>query len=466
MTPARARIVIAAVAAAHAAICFATLPDGPFTAPDSTAYLEMQPIVPLGYPLFLRLAGSGGALILQPAIFAMSLAFLGLEIFAATTSLLLTLAVMAGIALTPDLRAYHASILTESLFLSGLLTFLAIAARFVRSPSWQSAMAAAAVAMLTATVRRAAFAFLPVVALMMLMRWRRVPSRAAMVAAAAVPVIAVLGAEALAVKAIHGAGATSLAGRHLFAKAALIDAEAAPPAADGRRARLQNALAVEFAPMRQLIARAPRDLRASLTLYYETCLQGPCVSALRESLALPEAATNELLAGVARERLIAAPSAFASLTAANYASLWTAYKIRHPDTVREMNAFVAANRPLPFEREAFKVGPRDAITLQPSPLVRLLQPMVMAVGWFTAGMALCGVVAASRQRISAPGAIASLAAWTAHGALLLSALAAAGVSRFMVSVLPAVIVSLCVGAWWLVDLRRRRVAAPGSAQYH
>ena len=110
--------------AAYALYCLVTNPAGPITTPDSVHYLNMTPIVPLGYPFFLKFTGARGAIIVQPILFSAALAFLGREIVRATRSTWLAVAVVAGCMIVPQIREYHASILSESLFLSLLIVFL------------------------------------------------------------------------------------------------------------------------------------------------------------------------------------------------------------------------------------------------------------------------------------------------------------------------------------------------------
>ena len=193
-------------------------------------------------------------------------------------------------------------------------------------------------------------------------------------------------------------------------------------------------------------------------MYYETCLQGPCVESLRASLGeMTDAEKNAALSDVATARIVAAPSGFLGLTAEHYRSLWTAYKLRHPQTASAMMSFLAANRPLPFEREAFKVTPDQTISFEASSLVRFLQPLVVLVGLFTGGVAFYGIVGVITGRLSILGSTAVLAALTAHGSLMFSALAAAGLSRFMVSAFPAVVTALVLGLFWVGQAAWRRV---------
>jgi hypothetical protein len=454
-------IVACAVLAAYAVI---TRPATPITAPDTQAYLEGSPLVPVGYPLLLETIGVEGTALLQPIVFSTALAALGIEVAALTGNVLLAAGVLAAIVLIPDLMMYHASILTESLFISGLVAFMATTTRFARSLSWQGVLTAALIAAATASIRRTALAFVPVVFLMVLVMWRRSPRRVwPAVAAALVPMIAFIVADRAIVAIRHGDEATSLTGRHLFAKAALIDAPSSSGVeADPVHARLAQALD-EMSPVRALINGAPSGIRASLVLYYETCLQWPCVAELRAGIPLSEAARNEIFADVALARIRAAPWQFVQLTATHYGSLWTAYKLRHPETAAALADYLASHRPLPFEREVFKVEPGDTITFVPSPHVAWLQPLVIAVGVLTGAIAVVGGIRALVKRVSPLLFAAVCAAATAHLCLLFTAIAAAGISRFMIAVFPAIVVAILLASWALVQ---KALVPSGGARYH
>ena len=443
-------LLVIALSAAYGAISVGTRPPTPFTGPDTAAYIDASPVVPVGYPLFLDMLGIDGAAIAQPLLFAASIAFLGTELISLTGNALLAILVIVGIVLIPEMRTYHASLLTESLFMSGLVGFLAAAARFVRAPTWESALLAGCIAALTATVRRNAVTFAAIIALMIVFRWRDLPARRLVVAGAVAPLILIGVADVVAARALHNDRLTSLTGPHVFAKAALIDAPAAQQRhADGVQARLAGELDERYAPIRRLLAAAPHEIRASLTLYYETCLQGPCVSALRQSMALPDAVINAQLARAGAARLRRAPWNFVALTVTHYVSLWTVFKLQHPDTARVLTEFLASQRPLPFERETFKVEPGERIEFASRQWVRWVQPAVLGIGLFTLAIAAIGTVGAVRGIASQPLIVATLASLTAHGTLLFSALGAAGISRFALAAFPAVVAASGIGLWWV-----------------
>jgi hypothetical protein len=166
-------------------------------------------------------------------------------------------------------------------------------------------------------------------------------------------------------------------------------------------------------------------------------------------------AVNDALARAGFARIARAPLGYIGLTTREYRSLWTAFRLRDPGTVPPLNAFIEQHRPLPFERLVFKVGPADRIAFEPSRLVRLLQPAIIAIGWLTGAVALVGLLSAAVRRPLSPAlAVSSLASLAAHNAVLFYALAAAGIGRYMLGLWPAVTTAVLFGAWWLVTLVR------------
>jgi hypothetical protein len=143
--------------------------------------------------------------------------------------------------------------------------------------------------------------------------------------------------------------------------------------------------------------------------------------------------------------------------------MWMAYKQRHPDTVPVLNALIAAHRPLPFEREAFRIDRQQTLTFEPSRAVRFIQPAVTALGWLTALLAIGGVAAALAGRPLPPAlSVACVASLTAHSGLLLSAAFAAAIGRFIVSLWPAITTAALLAAWSLAAGRPRAAQAPQS----
>jgi hypothetical protein len=444
--------------AAYVAYCLGTNPAGPITTPDSIRYLDASPIYPIGYPLFLKLVGARGAIIAQPMLFGAALAYLGREIAALTRSTWLALAVVAGSMALPQIREFHASILSESLFLSLLILFLAFGVRFAYHPTWHLMVLIAMSAGLATAVRRTGFALLPVMVLMVLFQRRKLRGSHPpfFFVAAVAPFLVIIGIDQAVTPLVHNGPSSSLMGRHMFAKAALIDSVPASPSVDPVRAGLERHLEHDYAPIRSFLASAPSDLRSVLSMNYETCLQGPCVDRSRELMPdKNEAEQTAMLGAVAMARIRRSPLAFARLTAMNYQSLWTFDRLHHPDRAPALNAFVAANRPMPFEKHAFSLEPEHTFRFEGIDRVRYLQWALSIVAIWTIALAAGGIVATVASAQLPPlFAIAATAALVTHSSLVLTAVLASGFSRFTLGVWPAIVMASACGAYWALMFAR------------
>jgi hypothetical protein len=449
-------LIVLPLCAAYALWCLLTMPAQPIMTPDSQHYLNASAIVPLGYPLFLNLVGVRGAMFLQPILFSAALAVLGRETIHATRSTWLAVAVAAGAMLVPQVKDFHASILTESLFMSAVIGFLALMIRFVEQPSWHLMVWVATVVGASATIRRTGFAFVPVLLLMVLLQRHRLStSRTAFfLVAAAAPFVCIIATEQFAAGVVHAGRTSSLMGRHLFAKAALLEAPPSPPAANPLEAGLERHLDEDYAPIRALLRRAPRDVRAVLAINYESCLQGLCADRSRHLMSdRAEPEQTAIMGGVALRRILRAPLEFARLTALHYQSLWTVERLRHPDTAPALTQFIASHRPLPFEGDTFRATPDYVIAFTGDARVRYEQWGIFALAILTAALAMAGLIAAI-ARLPLPPAmtIASLAALAAHGGLIFTALLAVGFARFMIGLWPAITTAALFGLWAVYDL--------------
>jgi hypothetical protein len=452
-------VMVFLLCVAYALYCLVTNPAGPITTPDSIHYLNMTPIVPLGYPFFLTFTGARGAIIAQPIIFSAALAFMGREIVRTTRNTWLALAAVAGCMIVPQLREYHASILSESLFLSLLVVFLGLSIRFAHYPTWRLMVLVAITVGASAVVRRTGFAFVPVMLVMVLLQRHHLradsfPFRghaALFFIAAVAPFGAIVGGEQVIAPLIHAGAPSSLMGRHVFAKAALIEAPEAPPSDDPIRRALDDQLEHAFAPIRSMLASAPYNVRGVLTIYYETCLQGGCADETRAlTLAPDEARQTELMGAAGMARIRRAPVNFLKLTWLHYGSLWSVNRLRHPDTAPALNQFIAEHRPMPFEHYALSLGPDQSMVFESSSAMRYAQWAMFAVALLTGALAAAGLVCAVLG-LRAPPAflVAGISALALHGGLLLTALLAAGFTRFLLGLWPAIIVSLAFGAYGL-----------------
>jgi len=453
-------VAVLSLCAAYALFCLVTNPAGPITTPDSIHYLNMTPIVPLGYPFLLMISGARGAIIAQPIIFAAALAFMGREIVRTTRQPWLAAAAVAGCMIVPQIREFHASILSESLFLSLLVVFLGLSIRFAHYPTWRLMVLVAITVGASAVVRRTGFALVPVMLVMVLLAdFAKASSSQALkprlghvplfLVAALAPFGVIIGGEQVIAPLVHRSAPSGLMGRHLFAKAALIDAPSAPASPDPVRSALDDQLETKLAPIRDLLEQAPDPVRSVLTIYYETCLQGGCADWKRALTREPDEARQTAVLGAAgMARIRRAPLNFLELTWRHYRSLWTVNRLRHPDTVPALNQFIAEHRPLPFEQYALALGPDRSLVFEAVPAVRYAQWAIALVAMLTGALAVGGLVAAVvGLRLPPPLLVAGVAALTLHGGLLLTALLAAGFTRFLLGLWPALVVACAFGGY-------------------
>lgn len=444
-------LIVLALCGAYAVYCLATTPAGPITTPDSFHYLNMTPIVPLGYPFFLQAAGARGAIIAQPLLFSAALAFLGREIIRTTRNTWLAAAAIAGTIVVPQIREYHASILSESLFLSLLVVLLGLTVRFMHYPTWRLMVCIAITVGVATTVRRTGFAFAPVMMVMVLLQRHHLRGAQAPLffVAAMAPLAVIAGTEQVMAPIIHAGAPSSLLGRHMFAKAALVDAPPAPASDDPVRRALDDQLENAFAPIRAMLAAAPGPVRGVMTIYYETCLQGGCADQARAATnEAIEARQTEVMGAAGSARIRRAPFEFLKLTWLHYRSLWTINRLRHPDIARDLNAFLATRRPLPYEELALSIGPGRTLEFTPSQNVRYAQYAITAVAVFTGTLALFGLFATiAKPQIPPALGIACVTALIAHAGLVLTALLAASFTRFLLGLWPALMVACAFGAY-------------------
>ena len=376
--------------------------------------------------MFIKLVGADSLPVLQPLLFAASLAFLGFETFASTRSLVISVGLMSAIAVNSELNKYHSMVMTEFLFMSVLVVLLGSLIRFARAKDLTSLAVAAILAGLAATIRPPGYALLPIPLLMVFVCRRQLaPSGRALTTTALVAITLIIGGERIFSTLMHREGALSLFPHHVFAKAAMIDTPARSASEqDPLRRLFLNALDNDYAPIRRLIGEAPdRDTRILLTANYETCLEYACTDPLRAAARSPVAVVNSLQLRVGFERLASAPLNYIGRLWTHYQALWVLYSQTHPEPASAVARFIASHRPLPFEELV-----RGLVTNPPvNRLASVARPMILFVGWITSAIVLLGAVGAWRGQLRGSAAVAYLAALAIHGTFVFTAAFGVGI---------------------------------------
>ena len=431
--------------------------DTPLLQPDSPGYLDFAPNRTAGYPLFLHLVmavfGEVRPLVyVQVWLFALSLAYLAVELLRLTGSAVVAAAISLAIAMVPQIHAFHFSVLTESVFISLTLVVLAQFAVLARDTSILRWVVLSGATGLAVAIRPAGLSLVPLIALALVFHWASLRQRVLPVLAAAIlPFALVLGAEHLIYHERHGPVRDSPAGSHFFAKAGLLEVDGAvstPPALAGSEAsrRLLSMLDADLRELRRFLAGSPSfAVRQVLLPKYEVFLQYRFAYDERQ-LAEQETGLeeSELLMELAMARLSEAPLAYLGLTWDHYRGLWSTRPASHPDSVPLYRAYIEAKRPIPFESEVRELleSPR------PLALARLERPALQVIAVLSLGIAVVALALwLLSRRVAGAFCVAALCAFMVHGHFVLVALTGVGIARYRLTMWPAMVIAIALASW-------------------
>lgn len=441
--------LVGALVAAAAIVGASQIGETRMLEPDSPSYIDFAGIRGLAYPLFLYVLRSLGlsleaVLWVQLTLNLATIPVLFAALYRAVgNSWIPTLIVLLAF-VNPEVAKYHAKIMSESLFLTVLTLYIAAFLSFLDRPSRKTLACAALLAAAAVTVKSVGWAFVVLLCLAAVASIVRRPGRAAMSAAFLIPIALVLAVEGVASRIVHGPDRASLAPRHVFAKAGMIEADIpADRLAAGPNAGLHRALEEDAATIRRLIARAPTpEIARFLTVNYEVFLQYEFALAERRQIA-QRGGLDTLLMDSGRERIRHGWAGYADLAFRHYLSLWMLYGTSHPALYEQTAAFLEAERPLPFEDSI--VAFREPI--EPAGVKAVIaRPVIALSGVVTFVMAGLGLLWIFRPGGLSPlWASAGLLALGLHGYCLLVALAGVGIPRYLLGVWPLLACALGLG---------------------
>lgn len=440
----------------------------PMLEPDSDSYIRASGIRGLGYPFFLACLRAIGLPLervpwVQLALHLAVLPVLFRALRRATGSLWLTALIVLLCYANPEVAMYHGKILSESLFLTVLILFVSAFLNFAATRLHRNLLLASFWAAVCVAIKPVGWAFVALLALVVLGRLFRGRGGIAILAAFLFPLLAVVGMEMGTSYLLHGPHRSSLAPRHIFAKAGMVDA-AVPETllTEGPNAPLHRVLAQDAAAIRQLIARAPTEnIARYLTVNYEVFMQYRLGLAERQAVAA-SGDLDKAMFETGLERLRYGWRNYLRLTLRHYLGLWLLYDAPHPANYRAVNAFIDRERPLPYAEfvkpltEVVKPAGREAI---------IARPALAAAGVVTALLAAVGVVA-----VFAPWVLglrwrqSGLLALGLHGYCLLVALTGVGIPRYLFGAWPLLVCALGI-ALSAVWPRRRRGVWPDAVDF-
>ncbi len=428
-------------------------------APDSGGYLRFSEHRTAGYPLFLRavetlFGTTDAAQKTQLVIAASAFAFLGWSVHRAFRSTFFALAPVVALMLYPRIADLHGYILTESLFISLLCLIIGAIALSAHRPTWRWMAVAALACGLAIAVRPAGISLLAIWPFLFWLTWRRCEGRRLAVTAAIVaPIALCLAAESVIWHASHDSDSRpSLADRHLFAKALII--EPGPSLSDPELAGIVTTGREIMAPARELIAGAPSHYaRAILLAEFEVAGQhatysrvfSPEVRAVADWRGLEE---HRVVAQIGRPAMLSSPVAWIGNALTHYTGLWSRAFVT-PATLKEFQSYIdEAERNELFETvSVFTQGVEHGS--KPPFIVRF----AMGVGLMTLPFAVALAVWQRLRQTCPDGrlAVAAVGAWAVHTHLLFVGLFGVMAGRYADSMAPFMAVSGALLALWAFD---------------
>jgi hypothetical protein len=295
-------------------------PDVPLIGPDSESYLDFSAIRSAGYPFFLAVLKSifsarSHYLIVQYSLYALSVLIFTWQLFKTERNLIFCLVVEVGLLANWEVNRFHFSIITETLFLSISLWFLAAALAHLRTGSVVSIAAASTAAATALAVRLTGLAILVTIPILMMVA-PRASSFVRRLSFAILPIVVVLGAENLYHRAHHPGERETQLPTQLIGKAGMISVANPQKVIDSASPAdkpLQAALEYQLAPVRKLVAEAPsRAIRCRLEIWYEIFVEFEF--APNERAAVAAASGRDELTRVALARLQAGLPDYLRLT--------------------------------------------------------------------------------------------------------------------------------------------------------
>lgn len=452
---------------------------------DSAEYLYFDPSRTVGYPAFLELIrlSTGhvvAAVPVQMAILAGSLFFLGATFHEMSHRLGWSLTFQTLLLLQPGMWFASAFLMTEALSTALLALWCAQLLRQLKGPSAHGAASLTALSALATMVRPSFVAlFLGTVVFIAAALPKRERIGALIIAGAGLA--SAWSATPIAQYFVHGsAETTSPLARGVLQHTLYCDPHHVPRDADALFVEREAAL------VRNYIESAPYDVREQLRRSYSTPLRfGSIIPVLgRRHQVQLRSQLDPYLSRIARERLEANPSCYASNAAAEYLRMAIFDTDPTSEEGRRTNAFMQAHPPvevpqypvLPGDqllalRAASEVGNRPSglnqarqqvTVVAQAPLLALV-PIRLLFGT-AALIGLCSLFALPARRRFAPEARPRIAATAAlggafHCTLAITAIVEIGFFRYLVPLWPAVCTLIALAVLALVELKPERSAA-------
>ena len=432
----------------------------PNLAEDSAGYLDWQPYRGVVYPLFLELFhpqsdGLTSIVTAQTFIFAAAAICLAYSFALTTESRWMGVVLAALLSLSPTTYFFNNTIMAESLYQSASCLFLAALVLVVMRKNMFAFVTLGISAGLMAVARPVGVATLPVLVFAAAAVYFSGQSRAWLgMVLAFVCSIALMFAEELAYKSVHGPERESVFDNVLFAKSGMFEAGESPYSETDPRNAVWNFLENDEArAARQAITDADDGAVGFFIMHsYEADMLFTYKSDELQALAAEAGISpGQMMREVGTARIQRNPLAFLGLALQHYWGHWQPFY--YSVAQDRINAYINDNSPLPMNNASDRLT-RDVFKAPAAGTIHL----VLALGWI-ASMGLI-LVAVCFVRVDWKGRdmlnLAGLAALTFQGQVMITSLFSIASVRYLSVLWPMAALAFCALAITIANYAIRR----------
>lgn len=411
------------------------------------------------YPGFVRIITPAYLLPVQLALFAAAITWFG-WLLDRRSGLLVASLVVLGLVANPYVWQLQGSIMSEALTMPLLIVVIGCSLLWLdgRRPAYL--MVAFVASSLTATARPSGLLTILIPLASLWLGQRAADARPSKLVLSGLGMLCWLlpvVAERTTTHFVLGAEQTSLAGRHMMAKAGVIDA---PPVNRKGFSPLENRVAdmmeLQFAPIRDTFRPLSGPVKDLVRFNYEVCIAFSCTDEAMKDVHVRRPELDAALVRVGFARLKQNPLAYLDLAWAEYRGLWSLHTRKHPDIAPAYNAFLAKAMPLPFQTGLGVQGVIVPLNDQKS-YYRYDRMVMFAIAWACILLLIALLISWFRGE-RGPSVVAPLATLIGLEAILVFiALLGVGIPRYPLGLWPAIVIGLVLGA--LHYLRRSHFSA-------
>jgi hypothetical protein len=420
---------------------------------ESPGYLTWNPKETAVYPAFIRVIGRSQLLPVQLALFASSVSWIGWQLLRQFGPMV-GAAVVIGLVANPYVWQLQGSVMSEALTMPLLIVVIGCSLAWLDGRSRVHLMVAFFASALSFTARPSALltVVIPLLALWLGPRMdRNAASKLLVTMVGLLLWLVPVGLERLTTHLVLGDRHTSLLGRHVMMKAAVIDA----PAIDRRgmsplEVRVATMMEQQYAPLRDTFRPLSGRVRDLVRFNYEVCVAFSCTDAALRDVNVARPVLDRALERVGLARIRQNPFGYLGLATAEYRGLWSLHTRKDPDVAPKYNAFLQKSGPIPFWSS---LGPDSQFVpkADQKSYYRYDRAVMFMIAWATVLLIIALAISWLRgdRHPSVVGPLATLVGLQA--VLVFIALAGVGIPRYSLGLWPAIVLGLGVGAFHYLD---------------